>query len=96
MMSLQDIVDDIINRLEPEQIPIEFILEAKITDFNGNEVSITGDDLIEFMKAPFEVASEARIVLDITALRESIVNEVNSVYDEVDRLFALEFPDTNI
>jgi hypothetical protein len=92
MMS-HDIVDEIIADLEPEQIPAEFISEAMITGFDGNEKVIRGDDLKEFLSAPFEFAVEARILLNIRKIRRAIITEVNAVYDEVNRLYALDFPD---
>jgi hypothetical protein len=89
----QDIVDDIINRLDPEQIPAEYIVMAKITDLNGNEKTISGDDLVEFMKSPFDYAAEARIILNIQKIRKAIIAEVNAVYDEVNLRYSSEFPD---
>jgi hypothetical protein len=89
----QDIVDDIINRLDPEQIPAEYIVMAKITDLNGNEKIISGDDLVAFMKSPFDYAAEARIILNIQKIRKAIIAEVNAVYDEVNLRYSSEFPD---
>lgn len=91
MTSAKDILDDIIGQLDPEEIPVEYIVMAKVTDFDGNERLIRGEELAEFMRNPFEVASEARIILDVRKIRKAIVEEVNAVYDEVNRMFTDAF-----
>ena len=90
-MTPQDILDDIISRLDPEEIPAEYIVMAKITDLDGNEKIIKGEELKEFMTKPFEFASEARIILDIRKIRKAIIEEVNRVYDEVEARFLAKF-----
>lgn len=91
MTSAKDILDDIIGQLDPEEIPVEYIVMAKVTDFDGNERLIRGEELADFMRNPFEVASEARIILDVRKIRKTIVEEVNAVYDEVNRKFTDAF-----
>lgn len=92
-MNSHDILDEIISNLDPEEIPAEYIVMAKITDFDGNEKIIRGDDLKAFMEAPFEYASEARIILDVRKIRKTIIERVNSVYDAVNELYAARYPD---
>ena len=57
-----DVLDDIIARLEPEDVPAEYIVMAKITDFEGNERIIKGTELEEMVKHPerYQIA-EARV-----------------------------------
>ena len=88
MITPSDILDDIIGCIDPEEIPVEYIVMAKITDYDGNDKIIKGVDLIPFMKNPFEKAAEARIILDVRKIRKTIVEAVNYVYDEVNREFA--------
>lgn len=90
-MTPKDILDDIISRLDPEEIPADYIVMAKLTDFDGNERIIRGEELREFMQSPFEHAAEARIILDVRKIRKAIVEEVNWVYDEVNKLFSAKF-----
>jgi hypothetical protein len=92
MVNPNDILDEIINHLEPEEIPAEYIKMARITDFDGNDRILTGDDLKKFMENPFEYAAEARIVLDINRIRKAIISQVNAVYDAVNDLYAKQYP----
>lgn len=93
MVNPNDILDEIINHLDPEEIPPEYIKSAKITDFDGNVKVIKGDDLRAFMESPFEYAVEARIFLDINRIRKAIIQQVNAVYDAVNDLYAKQYPD---
>ena len=93
MMTPQDILDDIISRLDPEEIPAEYIVMAKVTDYEGNEKIIKGAELEEFMKQPYQDAQEVRVVLDVRKIRKAIIAEVNAVYDEVNALFLKDFGD---
>lgn len=87
-MTPVDVLDEIIARLEPEDVPSEFIVMAKITDFNGVERIIKGSELEEMTRNPekFHIA-EARVVLNVKKIKKAIINEVNYLYDEVNRLF---------
>lgn len=87
-MSQQDILDDIISRLDPEDIPAEYIIMARITDMNGEEHVLRGEELKAFMENPNEFALTAQIILDVRKIRKAIVDYVNEVYDEVNRMFS--------
>lgn len=88
MSHQQDILDDIISRLDPEDIPAEYIVMARITDLHGEEHVLKGDELKAFMDNPNEFAMTAQIILDVRKIRKAIVEYVNSVYDEVNRQFS--------
>lgn len=83
-----DILDDIISRLDPEDVPIEFIVMAQITDFQGVEKIIKGDELEQVLMNPelYQIA-ELRVILNVRKIRKAIMEEVNAVYDEANRLF---------
>lgn len=87
-MTEVDILDDIISKIDPEDVPVEYIVAAKITDFSGVERILKGDDLANVMRNPdqYEIA-EARVILNVKKIRKAIINEVNYLYDEVNRLF---------
>lgn len=87
MSSHQDILDDIISHLDPEDIPPEYIIMARITDLDGNERVLRGEELVAFLENPMEVAISAQIILDVRRIRKAIVDMVNSVYDEVNLRF---------
>lgn len=80
-----DVLDDIIGSLDPEDIPSEFILMAKIVDLNGKEMILRGIDLDNFMKNPFSVA-EIRVILDIRGIRQAMMEIVDSLFSEVERI----------
>lgn len=88
MSSQQDILDDIISRLDPEDIPAEYIIMARITDMNGNEHVLKGSELKSFMENPNQYAMSAQIILDVRKIRKAIVDYVNEIYDEVNRMFS--------
>jgi hypothetical protein len=87
MVPSVDIVDDIIGSLDPEDIPVEFILMAKITDFDGNERVLRGADLRDFLQNPFSVA-EVRVLLDVKNIRANILDTVSAIFTEVKRKLA--------
>ena len=78
-----DVLEDIIGSLDPEDIPFEFILMAKVTDLNGRERVLRGPELAEFLSNPFSV-SEVRVLLDVKAIRAYIIEFVRAVYVEVE------------
>lgn len=80
-----EVLDDIIGTLDPEDIPVEFILMAKVTDLDGRERVLRGSELAQFLNHPFNVA-EVRVLLDVKAIRAAIIDYVREVYEEVARL----------
>ena len=86
-MATKDVVDGIISSINPEEVPLEFIVMAKITDHRGVEKIIKGQELEKILGNPeaFQV-SEARVILDVTKLRKAIVEEINYINDEVEKL----------
>lgn len=86
-MATKDVVDGIISSLDPEQVPLEFIVMAKITDQRGIEKIIKGQELEKILGNPetYQV-SEARVILDMTKLRKAIIEEITYVNEEVEKL----------
>jgi hypothetical protein len=87
-MTAIDVLDDIISHLDPEDVPVEFIVMAQVTDFNGVEKIIKGDALEELLMNPeMHQIAELRVILNVRKIRKAIMEEVNAVYDEANRLF---------
>lgn len=86
-MTKSDILDDIIAAIEPEHIPPEFIVMAKIRDFSGEERIVRGPELEAIMIDPenYEVAS-ARVILNVRKIRAEIIDEVQNIYERAYRL----------
>jgi len=87
-MKTTDVLDEIIGGLEPEDVPTEFIVMAKITDFQGNERVVRGDEMEDIIKNPdrYNIA-EARVILNVRKLRKAIIDEMNIIYDNVNRMY---------
>lgn len=83
-MSTNDVLDDIIAKLDLEYVPVEYIVMAKVTDQNGDERIVKGSELEALLDdtEDFDIV-EARIILNVRKLRSAIVDAVNSLYDEV-------------
>lgn len=90
MATHRDILDEIIAGLEPENIPADHIIMAKITDLNGVERVLRGQELEDFMDNPTDYAISAQIILDVKKIRRTIANLVNEIYDEVNRRCAAD------
>jgi hypothetical protein len=87
-MTPTDVLDDIISRLDPEEVPPEYIVMAKITDFQGTTKLVKGKELEEMLKNPeLHQIAEARVVLNVKKMRKAIATQVNYIYDEVNRRF---------
>lgn len=85
-MAQTDVLEDIINKLDPENVPVEFMVMAKITDFQGVERIVKGEELEKMIRNPemYQIA-EARVILNVNKLKKAIIDEVNFIYDEVNR-----------
>ncbi len=75
-------LDEIIASLDPEDIPYEYILMAKVTDFQGNEKVYRGKDLGAFLSNPFSVA-EVKVILDVRTIRLALAEIVRHIATEV-------------
>jgi hypothetical protein len=80
-MNTNDILDEIISGLQPEDVPAEFIIMAKVTDYNGIEKIIRGKDLADFLANPDRPdMAEARVILDVRKIKMAILAEVNEFF----------------
>lgn len=86
-MALIDIIDEIIRDVDPEQVPPEYIIMAKIKNFSGEETFLRGAELEAFLKDPqASYIAEARVVFNVKAMRRAVVDEVEAVFEDVGRL----------
>jgi hypothetical protein len=89
MLPRADVLDDLIRTLDPEDVPLEFIVMAKVTDFQGNERIVKGEELERVIRSPeLQQVAEVRVIYNVKKMRKAILEEVDAVYDEVNRLFA--------
>lgn len=86
-MSPSELFDDIIQNIDPDEVPLEFIILAKVTDFSGKERVLKGSELEKVMRGPERKRlAEARVMLDVRKIRLAIASGVNEIYDEINRL----------
>lgn len=86
-MSPVDLLEDIIQNIDPDQVPLEYIILAKVTDFKGEERILKGTELARVMRGPErKLLAEARVILDVRKIRQAIAAGVNEIYDEINRL----------
>jgi len=79
------LIDEIINSIDPDQVPLEFISMAKVTTTDGIEKIMTKVDLDQFaimMSDPrrYNIA-EARVIIDIEKVKEKIFAETEIIYE---------------
>jgi hypothetical protein len=86
-MSPSHILNEIINAIEPEEVPVEYIIMARVTDFDGNERIIRGAEIETLLSARADDPriADARIILNVRKIKKAILDEVNRIYDEVNR-----------
>jgi hypothetical protein len=87
MTTKPDVLDEIISQIDPEEVPLEFIVMAKITTFDGEEKIITGSELEVMMENPDQHnVLEARVILDIRKIRQTIQKETAKIFKAVRKL----------
>jgi hypothetical protein len=93
-MSPSELFDDIIQSIDPDEVPLEFILLAKVTDLYGHERVLKGAELARVMRGPERKRlTEARVILDVRKIRMAVVSGVNEIYDEINKLCVSENDD---
>ena len=80
-----NILDDVISGLQPEELPAEYIILAKVIDINGVERVLRGNELEKFMRDPNRGigVAEARVILDVRKIREVLINILTNFFDEL-------------
>lgn len=83
-----DILNEIIKGIDPIEVPVEYIVMAQITDINGIERFVKGDEFRKIIPNPREhQIVEARVILNIRKIKQAILKEVNDIYSEVNNRF---------
>lgn len=76
-----DILDEIINHLDPELIPTEFIVMAKVRTYDGNEAILTGPELDEYMDVHSDQIADVRVILDVRRIRNVIIELTDEIFE---------------
>lgn len=87
-MSAKTIVQDFLYRLEPEDVPLEYISAASILDREGKEVVLRGEELRMLMEnhPDYEHVKDARVYIDIRRVVGAVNLEVEFIHDRVSRM----------
>lgn len=86
-MNWNDILDELITVLQPEQVPIDYIIMAKLIHHDGTERTIRGEELVSFMAFPEKIiVKEARVILDIRKIRRTMHGCVTIFFDNLTKL----------
>jgi hypothetical protein len=87
-MNINDMLDEYIKNIDPEQVPLEYIKSLIITDFTGSRTTLTGDRMARFIADPSsETVAEAKVVLDIHKMKKDVIHELADIYDEIERRY---------
>jgi hypothetical protein len=88
-MGTNDILDDIISTLDPEDVPVEYIIMARIVDPSGTERIIRDpDELSRMLSDPASRRGEVRVILDAKKIKRDIIRQLTEIYAEVNRRLA--------
>lgn len=78
------ILNDIVSKLDPTEVPVEFIIMAQIRDIFGDRHFMQADEFKRVIPDPaLNNIAEAKVILNVRKIRQTIVNEVNGIYDQV-------------
>jgi hypothetical protein len=78
-MSKPDIIDEIISSLDPESVPPEYIILAKVYTQWGEELILTAQELEDLLDTKPESIVNIKIILDVRKIRRVI----NQMTDEL-------------
>jgi ElaB/YqjD/DUF883 family membrane-anchored ribosome-binding protein len=86
-MSPSELLADIIHNIDPDEVPLEYIILAKVTDYNNDEYILKGKELERVMRGPERKnLKDARVILNVRRIRDRIAAGVNEIYDEINRV----------
>lgn len=90
-MNPTEILEDIIQQIDPEDVPVEFIVLARVTDMTGKEHTLKGKALEKVLRNPDQYRfREARVILNVKKMGEAIVDEMNDIFARLNRRFLTE------
>lgn len=84
-MDKPDFLDEIINELEPEMVPLEYMIVAKVQTIYGEELVLTKDELEDLMEESPEIINSVRVMLDMKAIRDDINRISDAVFQTIRR-----------
>ena len=88
--------DEIISSIDPDDVPLEYVIMAKVVDYYGNERILQGEELHSTMRGPDRAKlREAKVILNVRAIREAVVAAVTAAFEELNAMIAEEHANKN-
>jgi hypothetical protein len=82
-----DYIQELISQINPEQVPVEFIVMAQVTTYDGEERFVSGSELESIIENPDQHnVQEARVILDIRKIRQAITRETQKIFRDTKRI----------
>jgi hypothetical protein len=86
-----DLFNDIMENIDVDLVPLEFIILAKVIGLDGSERLVRGAELSTVIRGPNRnKIAGFNVILDVRKIRSAVDLAVNEIYDEVNRLCAIE------
>lgn len=76
-----DILDEIINHLDPELIPTEYIILAKVRTYDGAEHIVKRDEYEDFMTVHSDTVINVQVILDVRMIRQEILDITDEIFE---------------
>jgi hypothetical protein len=75
-----DILDEIITQLDPENIPSEFIIMAKVRTYDGGETIVNGgDEFDDYMTQNADQVANVQVVFNVRRIRERVLDMTQDI-----------------
>lgn len=88
-MSEFPLFDELISGLDPDDVPPEYIIMAVVTDFNGTEHMVYGDEINGVLRGPERARyRQAKVILDVKRIRTDVMEAVGETFEQLNDLLA--------
>lgn len=77
-----DILDEIINHLDPELIPTEYIILAKVRTYDGMETIVKREEYDQYMEDNSDMVANVQVILDVRLIRQQILEITNDIFEQ--------------
>jgi hypothetical protein len=84
-MTGTDFLDELISKIDPIDIPVEYLVMAHVIDSDGNQFSLYGQEIKDVLENPdiFGV-SEVRVLVNVKRIREEILEDMRDILMNVE------------
>lgn len=83
-MVTKEVLDSIVKKMNPRDVPAEFISCVKVKTPSGASKVLKGEELADYMESPhLYPAAEARFVILYDEFYSKIRNDIAEVYEQV-------------